>query len=270
VNLHVSGNGLDAYYDPANETMSYGQSAVFNRAFWSPRDDGPPATLSGAYDRGEIEARIDLSFDTEKDKFTGTGSLSTADGLSVFDRMNGVDDKAKAYLNSFVSGLLKGSIVNEYNPDRFDQSVAAATFTVELPKPEPDDQGCVTFVLGKPVGGIVDHLPSDVPIYISERHSSVHLPFLMSQKIEFRLNLAPWKALFYPANQTIENAVGRFTITSEVKDSQLVIIRELKLTKAVSKTEEWPLLRQLLLAENHEKNRTVLLKAVKEEGKADK
>jgi hypothetical protein len=96
------------------------------------------------------------------------------------------------------------------------------------------------------------------------------LPFLMDQKIEFRLNLASWKAVFYPADQAIENAAGRFTVTSTVKDSQLVVIRELKLTKAVYKPEEWPLLRQLLLAENHEKNRTVLLKAVKEEGNSDK
>ena len=270
VRLNVSGNGIDAYYDPAGGTLSSGQSIVHNRTFWSSRDDRPTTPPEGVYDQGEIETRMDLSFDTVKNKFTGTGCLSTADGLSAFDRMSGVDGKAKAYLDSLVSGILKSSIVIEYNPDRFDQSAAAATFTVELPKPEPEDQGCVSFVLGKPVGGIVDHLPSDVQLYISQRNSSVCLPFLMSQKIDFRLNLATWKAVFYPADQTIENAAGRFTVTSTVKDSQLVIIRELKLTKAVFRPEEWLLLRQLLLAENHEKNRTVLLKAFKEEGKADK
>lgn len=270
VKLRVNGNGLDAYYDPADGTLSSGQSLIFNHTVWNPGDDRPTATISGTYDRGEIETRIDLSFDTEMNKFTGTGFLSTADGLSAFDRMSGVDDKAKTYLNSLVSGLLKGATVTEYNPDRFDQSAAVTTFTMELPKPEPDDQGCVVLVLGKPIGGIVDHLPSDIQAYILQRRSSVRLPFLMDQKIEFRLNLAPWKTVFYPVNQTIENAAGQFTVSSEVKDSQLVVIRELKLTKAVFKPEEWPLLRQLLLAENHEKNRTILLKAVTEEGKADK
>ena len=270
VKLHVNGDGLDAYYDPAEGTLTVGQSAIFNRVVWNSQDDQPKATIGGCCDRGEIETRIDLSFDPEKNMFTGTGFLSTTDGLSAFHRMNGVDGKAKAYLNSLASGLLKGSIVTEYSPDKFDQSAVAATFAVELPKPEPDDQGCVSFVLGNPVGGIVDNLPSDIQVYIPERHSSVRLPFLMNQKIEFRLNLASWKAVFYPADQTIENAAGRFTVTSTVKDSQLVVIRELNLTKAVSKPEEWPLLRQLLLAENHEKNRTVLLKAVKEEGESDK
>lgn len=270
VKLHVNGNGLDAYYDPADGTVSSDQSTVFNRTLWSLGDDRPTATIGGVSDHGEMEIRIDLSFDTLKNKFTGAGCLSTGDGLSAFDRMSGVDGKAKAYLDSLVSGLLKGSLVTAYNPDRFDQSAAGATFTMELPKPEPDDQGCVSFVLGKPAGGIVDYLPSDVQIYISERHSSVRLPFLMNQKVEFRLNLAPWKAVFYPVNQTIENAAGRFTVTSEVRDSQLVVIRELKLTKAVFGPEEWPLLRQLLLAENHEKNCTVLLKAVTEEDEAEK
>lgn len=268
--LHLTGNGLEAFYDPWEGTISFGRKMVGNRVVWSPGDDRPALVSGGNADGGDIAVRIELSFDAEKNKFTGTGYLSTVDGLCAFDRMSGVDGKTKAYLTSIVSGLLKGASVADYSPDRFDPSAASATFTVEMTKPEPNDQGYIPFVLGNPVGGIIDNLPSGIEMVVPTRWSSVYLPFPMTQRIELRLNLRSWPAAFFPVNQTIENAVGRFAVTSEVKDSQLVVIRALQLTKAVIGPDEWPLLRQLLLAENHEKNRTILLKETRKEEQAGK
>lgn len=268
--LHLTGNGIEAFYDPWEGTISFGNKMVRNRVVWSPGDDRPAEVSGGTDDRGEIAVRVELSFEAEKNKFTGAGYLSTAGGLCVFDRMSGVDGKAKTYLNALVSGLLKGTGVTEYTPDRFEPAAAAATFTVELAKPEPNDQGDVPLVLGNPVGGIIDNLPSGIEMVVPKRWSSVYLPFPMTQRIELRLNLRSWKAAFVPVNQTIENVVGRFAVTSEIKDSQLIVIRVLQLTKTVIGPEEWPLLRQLLLAENHEKNRTILLTATKEEDPGSK
>ncbi|NMC44178.1 MAG: DUF3857 domain-containing protein [candidate division Zixibacteria bacterium] len=270
VKLHLTGNGLEAFYDPWEGTISFGRKMAGNRVVWSPGEDRPTLVSSGTDDRGEITVRIELSFEAEKNKFTGAGYLSTDGGLCAFDRMSGVDGKAKGYLNALVSGLLKGTGVTEYTPDRFEPAAAAATFTMELAKPEPNDLGAVPLVLGNPIGGIIDNLPSGIEMVVPKRWSSVYLPFPMTQRIELRLNLRSWQAAFFPVNQTIENAVGRFTVASEVKDSQLVVIRALQLTKTIIEPEEWPLLRQLLLADSHEKNRTILLKEIKKDEQAGK
>lgn len=266
--LHLTGNGVDAYYDPAEGTISFGRKTVGNRVVWSPGDDAPTVIAGETADRGEMTACVRLSFDGEKNKFIGDGYLSTVGGLSAFDRVSGVDAKAKVYLGAVVSGMLKGSSVSEYTPNRFEPSAVSATFTTALAKPEADDRGCVPIVVGNPVGGIIDNLPSDVQAYIPQRGSSVRLPCLMDQRIELRLDLGSWRVVFSPADQTVENAVGRFTVSSVTRDSQLVVVRELHLIKAVIGPDEWPSLRQLLLAESHEKNRTILLKEAAKDGAA--
>ncbi len=258
--LHVRGENLDGYYDPLEGTFSAATSRSFGRYAWAPGASDPPDPPASAV-IGQIETHVSLTYDKDRGKFVGNGVLTSSGGLSTFERVQGVGGEAKDYLNSLAASLTKGSTVTSYNPDRFDESATEIGFDLEIAKPDPDDYGRIAFVIGKPVGGIIDHLPADVQLYVSDRQSAVTLPYPMTQKVEFRLDLKPWQVVYRPTDVKIENAAGQFSVTALVQDSQLVVVRTLKLSKTTLKPEEWPMLRQLLLAENHDRNRTILLKA---------
>jgi len=84
---------------------------------------------------------------------------------------------------------------------------------------------------------------------------------LMNQKVEIRLNLKGSEIVYMPSDQRLENKAGKFNISVSRKDDRIIIRRELNLAKTIYQPDEWPDLRKLLLADRHERNRTLLLKA---------
>lgn len=260
----VSGDNLEAYYDPASGTVSNGPARIYNRTVWSPGfEDKPSVRINAENKQSRIEVRIDLAFDAKKDCFTGTGYFYADNCFNPYDRMEGLAKESKTYLGSVASSLIKGAKVTGFNPSVFNRSRVVLGFELELKKPEPDDLGRLQIVVGEPSGGISDHLPDDVHLYHQARSSRINLPCLMNQIVELRLDLKGLDVIYHATDQTVENSAGIFSIKINQKDSKIVITRKLNLTKTIYQPEEWSILRTLLLADSHEKNQTLLLKTTK-------
>jgi hypothetical protein len=263
--LHIEGVGTDAIYRPGGSDIVDLMTTVAGRTVWHPGIDSIPHMVSGG--KANLEIQIALSYDKEKRKFTGTGLLAADSGLSPASHITGLSSELKAYLASLVTDLFKGATVTDCNLERFDRSGVVAGFAIEMPRPESEDTSRIVLAIGKPKGGIVDNLPRDVLLVQADRLSAIRLPFIMSQRVELKLDFANSPVIFSPEIESIENAAGRFSVASKIIDSQLVVVREFSLAKTNYLPAEWPLLRQLLLAESHDKNSLVILKGTGEAGK---
>jgi hypothetical protein len=264
IGVWVSGDNLEAYYDPASGIVSNGSARIYNRTVWSPGfEDKPIVRINDDNKQSLIEVRIDLAFDTKKDCFNGTGYFYADNCFNPYDRMEGLAKESITCLGSVVSSLIKGAEVTGFNPSVFNRSRVVLGFELELKKPEPDYLGRLQIVIGEPSGGIYDHLPGDVHLYHQTRSSRINLPCLMNQIVELRLDLKGLDIIYHATDQTAENGAGSFSIKTNQKDSKIVITRKLNLTKTIYQPEEWSILRTLLLADSHEKNQTLLLKTTK-------
>jgi hypothetical protein len=79
--------------------------------------------------------------------------------------------------------------------------------------------------------------------------------------VELYLDLDGLEAVHLPEELVIENEAGHFA-SSSARDEEKQVLhfsRSLSLTKAEYRPEEWPGLRALLLAEEHEGQRLLLL-----------
>ncbi|MCK4785877.1 MAG: DUF3857 domain-containing protein [Desulfobacteraceae bacterium] len=267
IGVWILGDDLEAYYDPESGTVSNGIAPIYGRTVWLPGlEDKPNVPFGGEKERGFIDVRINLAFDGEKDRFTGSGYLYADNCFNPYHRMVGLKKEAKTYLGTVVSSLIEGAEVTDFNPSGFDRSRVIFGFELELKKPEPDDLGRLQLTTGEPSGGIFDRLPDDVRLFHQERSSPIYLPCLMSQKIELKLDLKGLDVIYFPIDQTVENDAGSFACTATQEGGRIVLTRTLYLAKRVYRPEKWPLLRTLLLADQHDRNQTLLVKAEESAG----
>jgi hypothetical protein len=155
---------------------------------------------------------------------------------------------------------------------RMDRDQVVAGFEFSIGAPEADDQGRIELAVGDPPGGVLDRLPGDAHLYDAERGSPLALSGPMRQKVTLRLKTAGRELVRVPEPRSIENAVGRFSVSVEEEDDWVTVTRELavgasqagappwELGATVIAPEEWPLLRALLLEETGRANRSVFLR----------
>lgn len=265
--IWISGQDIEAYYDPRNSVVTAGFARIYGRSIWRPgADDRPDVRLHGNNERSRMEVRIDLTFDSGKDSLTGDGFIYATSYLNPYHRMEGLSAEAKEFLNSSASNIIDGIRVTEYNAIRFDLFNVTAGFKLALKKPEADDFERIPIIIGEPSNGLFEHLPDNVVMYEGERRAPVRLPCPLSQKVELRLDLNDFVPAYMPSDQAIENEAGSFRINTTAKGDRIIISRELNLDKILYPPEEWRALRTLLLADRHERNRTLLLRKKENSG----
>jgi hypothetical protein len=268
IGVRVSSGSFAGYYNPESGDVVSSPSGLFGRAVWPLDDSNGPKLLTDAFDNAScFDIRIDLKYDSESEKFIGTGCLSADRCFNPFAKMRGLSDEAESYLGSLVSSIIGGADVANYNPSRFDIERVVVGFDLELEKPELDDADRILLLLGEPSDGIAGMLPDDVRFFQQQRNSPVRLPSKMSQKIEIRLEMKGLEAIYQPAVLMIDNGAGSLAVTVEADDDRITIVRKLVLMKSVYEAEDWPDLRALLLADQHERNQTLLLKTTGDDEK---
>jgi hypothetical protein len=261
--LSINGNGVSAVYDPSDGSISRSDSRLYGHTVWLPGVDAAPHFVEPV--KGTIEARIDLKFDKEKSGWGGNGTFTAVGGLCPFDQMTDLEGGGKEYVGTVAESLIEGVSVDEYSPERFDASGLAVGFSIKLDSIKPDDFGRTVLAIGEPEGGIISHLPAQAELFRKEMRSSIYLPFLMNQKIEIRIDTAGHQVVYRPEDVTIKNAAGLFSVTTVIKNGQLVLVRELHLEKTLYQPADWPALRELLLAETQRSNGLILLKVAGDE-----
>jgi hypothetical protein len=268
----VSGDGLEAYYDPESGTLDLGTTELAGRALWFAGDaSGLPEVAARGAAPNVYELRVTLE-PGEEGGFAGTGFVDLRGGLAPYDRTVGLDGECAGYLERVAAAAASGASLGEHGVVQMRRDRLTAGFGFDVEAPEPDGQGRIELGVGDPPGGILDRLPDDVHLYDAERGSPLTLFGPMRQTITLRLKIGEREAVRLPEPRSIENPLGRFSLSVEEEDGWITMTREVAVgtsrtdaessesSPTIVAPEEWPLLRELLLEEADRANRAILLR----------
>lgn len=250
-----AGGGVNGYYDPETSELSNGFDAVLGRTIWAAGDKNKPSYKTA----GEGTLDVRLSLKAKKEGWCGKGFIANSNGLSSFGAMQGLDGNSTKYLNKVLDGILGGGNVKSFNPVTFDRFHLQAGFKFDADFAEKDKLDRIPVKVGGLTGGIWANLPWDVELFNSERTAPIRAFGPMKQSLTVELDADGYEFEYVPADVTIENAAGKFTVTSKVDEHKVTFTRTLELKKATYEPGEWKDLRALLLGEFQEKNRTILM-----------
>jgi hypothetical protein len=259
--VRVTGDGIDAYYDPVEGTLADGPSPTLGRAVWSPASENAPrpAGAEGAAEASRFE--IELSIEPGDDGAWKGHGFWRADGrFSPYGSMTGLEGEALALIGKTAGSVVSGAKVSGYNPELFGRNAVAVGFAFDIAASKPDAAGRAVITAADPAGGILSQLPADVHLYDERRASPVLLAGKMTQIVTVRVKTGDRKPVQIPKPSEISNPAGRFVLSTVEKDGWVTVRRELSLGAATFQAKDWPLLRALLLEETDKAGRTIFLK----------
>jgi hypothetical protein len=257
--LWIQCPGVETYWEASSNTLLTSLAPLSGRTLWRPgRDWGPGMFILGVEEASRLMLVLDLAWDAEEKRWHGTGYYEAAGTMSPYGLMEGRKGGTRAELDRIVSGLFEGMSVEEFDPVGFGPLSVSMRLEVNA-SGEPDTLGRLPVVIGTPGGGLIPSLPHDVHLYLAERGAPVLLPDAIAQSVRVTLDLADLDVVRLPEPMTLENGAGRFELTVDRKDDKVTVSRTTTLIKAQFTAEEWPGLREILLAETHDSNRTILL-----------
>ncbi len=262
VALWISGDGVEAYYNPSNSTIHNGLNQIFGRTIWLPGvEDKPNMRWSGKGESSKYELCLEVNVDTEEANINGKGFYSVSGGFCSYEDMEGTGNQAENHLESVVSGVLTGAGIDSYNPVVFDRFNVTMGLDYSAGLSEEDDYGRYIIEIGNPADGIIDRLPGDVHLNEDSRNSPVNLPGMSNQIVRVILNKCEKYDVYrIPETFILENSAGKFSVNVEEKCNKIIITREISLAETSFTADGWTDLRSLLLAETNERHRTVMIK----------
>jgi hypothetical protein len=272
VGVWITGDGVDGYYDPESGALDVGESYLHGRELWFLGDLSRMFTnVSGGLVGNTYELIVTLE-PAEEGGYGGSGFADIRGALAPYDRTVGLDGECSGYLERIAGAAAAGASLSEHGVIRMDRDQVVAGFEFDVEAPEPDDRGRIELAVGDPPGGVLDRLPGDAHLYDAERGSPLALFGPMRQRVVLRIKTADREVVRVPEPRSIENGVGRFSVSVEEEDGWITVTRELaveasqtgapprELGAVVIAPEEWPLLRELLLEETERTNRSVFLR----------
>jgi hypothetical protein len=255
VGLWVSADGVHGLIGPDS------RKAPAGTAIWRPGAGGAPAGLwSAESETSRIDLRFDLSFDEVNEKWTGRGVMTATAALSPHSRMVGLDKQTGDYLSRLADSVFEGAEVADYNLARFEPAAVTVGFAVEVPVEGRDELNQLRLAAATPVqlGSWLEL--AAVRIQEDRRDSPVELPTPLEMRVELYLDTQGVEVIHLPEATRIENGAGCFESSHEtVDEDELHVERRLVLSKSGYSPEEWPALRTLLLAEERQSHRIVVL-----------
>ncbi len=258
--LHVTGDGLDAYYDPTSGHLTNGRSQLTGRAVWAPGGLKEPALGIGDLgDGNQLELVISIEFG-EDGEWAGEGFFRASGLLCPHDRIIGLGEEAGAFFGDVARGVLPGSEVAEHNVAVLTKEEVVAGFSFTMTPPESDDDERTWLEMGEPAGGVIDLLPRDLHVYSLGRESPVLLPSVMSQSVTLRIKLGELESVRIPEATAVSHDCGGFLLRVEEDGEWITVTRELSLTQAEITSGAWRELREVLLANGSDRGRTLVFR----------
>jgi len=256
--LAIEGPGLRAVYDPVASTLTHPSDAARALATWALDGNGGHPSDPAPTEAAGFELLMEVV--QGEDGWSGTGYLSASGCMSPHARMLGLEDEAPSHLASVAASALPGAELAEWSALEFGPRRVVCGFTFGFDAGEPDDYGRCTLELGDPSGSVLSRMPADVHLYEAERESQVILCSPLRQTLTLRVTPEDVEAVYVPEDVSFSNAAGSFSLTAKTdSDGELTLKRTLELESSRFESAQWPALRELLLAETHERNRTLLL-----------
>jgi hypothetical protein len=256
--LEVSGTEFDGHYDAESGSFAKGDGLLCGRAVWRPGKGGPPRVETCVV-ASHLKLYVDLEYGAEDALWHGRGVLKATDGLSPYGRMAGLEDEALDVLGALSGALFDGAEVTGWNPEVFQGNTVVAGFAFALPVGDRDRLGRLRLELGDPTTVLGDPLGHGLDPSRPTRTSAVHLPDSLDIGLELRLLHGDLALVRLPEPRVVDNQAGAMTVEVERCDGEITLSRRLRLDHAHYAPEQWPDLRALLLAYDHEQGRTLLL-----------
>jgi hypothetical protein len=256
--LRVADGNTELWYYPATDRIESDLVVQAGKSLWFPEPGSTPRAVSAQ--PGSQNVRVKLTYDRPKARFLCSGSYEAKGAMVTGFRSWTVAGNGRSYLSSLLAGCLPVTTVTDWNPERNDTLNVTSTFSAEMTPPENDPLGRIVFVMGRLRDGILDRLPADLQVYRTVRTAPVSLVSPLAERIELRIDSSSCSVVRVPSDTLITNGVGRFQVTSVWHGKELVIIRELQLTRSEIPAADWPALRSLLLAYGNDRNNRMYLK----------
>ena len=255
----VEGEGLRLVYDPESSTMTSATEALEGLATWvldgrTSSPSGPRATTAGSFE-------LFMELEAGDDGWSGEGFLKARGALSPHADMLGLSSEGQAWVGGLAASVLPGAEVTGWSAVEFAPEAVVCGFDFTYDPGETDALDRLSLSVGDPSGGVVAELPASVLMYAPERESRVHFDAPLEQRVTLVLEPGEHDVVHVPEPASLDNEAGTFALSVEERDDGSVLLtRALGIDGAVVEPEEWPALRRLLLAETHERNRTILLR----------
>ncbi len=269
----VSGAGAGLVFDASRATLGDAASFFRGRQVWDPTRDALPRLRERAAGPGRADVQLRVARDAETGEWTGSGLYSGTGALNPYGEMAGLGNETAARLKSIVSGVIADAKVPSHNPAAFDPQRVLLAFDLTAPVADDDAFDRIPLILGEPAGGLFAALPSDVHLHEATRATPVSLSGILEQTIRVVLDVKGLDVVRAPEARELENDAGTFRLTVERRQEEdamegeerdeLVVTRWLSLSQATYAASDWPALRALLLADRHERGRTILLRPEK-------
>lgn len=200
---------------------------------------------------------VEMSLAAGDSAFTG-GGLASGRGLLAFTgQVDGAPSALPDHAKALASGLLKGAETPAAGLTLLARSGADLRCDLRVPFGKADDQGRRRLVVGRPVGGILDRMPSDARLDDDTRATPVLGVGALHQILTLRFRFPTDATVARPAERALVNVAGSFALTVAEIDGWLEYRRELKLEPAAGEAANWPALRTLLLEEADAANGTL-------------
>ncbi len=230
------------YCDPADGTVHTGDYLTGRPLLWLDTVAKPEKRLSF-----EAWLTLEVSLAAGDSAWTGTG-FAAGRGLLVF---------GKPAAGTLIGGLLNGAKVPDVTATALDPTRSELRFDLSVPFAKADQDGRRTLVIGRPKGGLLDRLPGDCRLDDQNRATPVLLDCGWRQTVIVHLKPAAGARVARPADRTLTNAAGTFTLKVAEQDGWLTLRRDLALLPAAGQAGNWTALRALLLEEADPANGTV-------------
>ncbi len=259
-------DSVEAYYDPVSSDVHYGLVPIFGRSIWFPGSgEDPNVKWRGVGTLSNLELKLSVKYDAENEQWLGSGFYSASNWLNPFGNMEGLHNEARSYLRGVISDVIADAVITDYNPVKFNRFELSVGFEFTAPIGDEDSYGRRQIIIGEPRGGLYDKLPSDVDLSKEYRGAHVVLAGLINQTISFRLDTDELEMVYSPDDSQIRNDTGEFQLTNEKRDDCVIITRNLTLSSSKYDSEDWQMLRELLLTDCSERSRTLLMNIVAED-----
>lgn len=268
IGIYLDREYCPAYYDPSEGIITRTNTAYYRKAYFLTGDNSGKGLVPVAGASMSV-LNINIKVTAGDSTFEGSGYCKSSGCFSVFNNVSGLGDQAKDYVGGLASSILENAEYKNFNPAALDCEQTEFGFEFGLKKPKPDVLGRMKISLGEPSGGIMDKLPDDVHLYEDSRGSWIYLHDSMIQNVTLEFDLTGMDLVYRPADQKIENNVGRFFIQSKNENNKLIISKGLAINMNKIAPEDWPKLREMLLQETGERNNLLIIKAVDSKNKRE-
>jgi len=260
VALWISGEGVEAYYNPQSGKLTTGLSTVLGRSLWIVgRAETPEMRGVAEGETARLEVMISLKENGER-KLIGEGHITGYWTLNPYDGMDRGEEKGRETLSDIVGGVIDGAEIGGYYTTTFDVFTIAAGFEMTAPLPDSDAYGRTPIRTGEPEWGILDLLKGDVRLYEESRGTPVYLQSPVEQTVGVELTLEGKSIVYQPEPVHLTNDAGSFRLEISRDGDTVTLRKTLLLVSRVYTPEQWPALRALLLAETDPANCLVLAK----------